>query len=119
MLDEFDGESLPDGLPWLSVWTENDETVQPPDSARLDGAVNVALQSICPQARVSHGELPTDPAVTALVLRALGTEPLSAPTTPARSRSNSQGLARFLCVRRASLPCSAHTQESAGEPSDR
>ena len=79
VLDEFGGESLPDGLPWLSVWTENDETVRPPDSARLDGAVNVSLQSICPQARVSHGELPTDPAVTALVLRALGTDPLTAP----------------------------------------
>jgi triacylglycerol lipase len=79
VLDEIDGESLPEGLPWLSVWTENDETVQPPDSARLDGAVNVALQNICPQARVSHGELPTDPAVTALVLSAIGTDPLTAP----------------------------------------
>jgi triacylglycerol lipase len=79
VLDEIDGESLPEGLPWLSVWTENDETVRPPDSARLTGAVNVALQSICPQSRVSHSELPTDPAVTALVLQALGTDPLTAP----------------------------------------
>jgi triacylglycerol lipase len=71
---------LPGGLPWLSVWTENDETVQPPDSARLAGAVNVPLQSICPSARVAHGDLPTDPDVTALVLRALGTAPLAAPT---------------------------------------
>jgi triacylglycerol lipase len=79
VLTGIDEEPLPDGLPWLSVWTENDETVQPPDSARLDGAVNVSLQSICPQARVSHSGLPTDPTVTALVLRALGTEPLTAP----------------------------------------
>ena len=80
LLDGIDGR-IPSGLPWLSIWTENDETVQPPDSARLDGAVNLALQSICPSARVAHGDLPTDPAVTALVLRALGTGPLTQPTT--------------------------------------
>jgi triacylglycerol lipase len=79
LLAEIDGTRLPAGLPWLSIWTENDETVQPSDSARLDGAVNVPLQSICPQARVSHSELPTDPAVTALVLAGLGTAPLAAP----------------------------------------
>jgi triacylglycerol lipase len=80
LLDSIDG-SLPDNLPWLSIWTENDETVQPPDSARLDGAVNLSLQSICPSAQVSHSDLPTDPAVTALVLTALGTTPLTAPKT--------------------------------------
>ena len=80
LLDRIDRTPLPVGLPWLSVWTQNDQTVQPPDSARLDGAVNVPLQSICPQAVVSHSDLPTDPAVTALVLQALGTTPLAAPT---------------------------------------
>ncbi|MDT8913355.1 lipase [Amycolatopsis sp. PS_44_ISF1] len=72
---------LPAGLPWLSVWTQRDETVTPPESARLEGAVNVALQGICPADTAAHGDLPTDPAITALVLRAIGPAPLRAPET--------------------------------------
>jgi hypothetical protein len=64
---------------WLSVWTADDQTVTPPDSARLPGAVNVELQSICPDARPGHGGLPTDPTVTRLVLDALGSAPLLSP----------------------------------------
>jgi triacylglycerol lipase len=80
LLDGID-KPLPAGLPWLSIWTANDETVQPPDSARQDGAINLPLQSICPSAQVSHSDLPTSPQVTALVLEALGTGPLTQPTT--------------------------------------
>jgi triacylglycerol esterase/lipase EstA (alpha/beta hydrolase family) len=80
LLDDIDDEDLPDGLPWLSIWTELDETVQPPTSARLDGAVNVSVQRLCPGNRVSHGDLPTDPSVAALVLQGLGTKPMAAPT---------------------------------------
>jgi triacylglycerol lipase len=79
-LKDIDDEALPSGLPWLSIWTQVDETVQPPDSARLDGAVNLPIQSICPQSQVSHSGLPTDPAITALVIGALGTTPLTSPT---------------------------------------
>ncbi len=67
------------GVPWLSMWTEDDRTVLPPDSARLAGAVNVSLQDVCPDAEIAHSQLPGDPLVTALVLRALGTAPLAAP----------------------------------------
>jgi pimeloyl-ACP methyl ester carboxylesterase len=65
--------------PWLSLWTTDDQVVQPPDSARLPGAVNVPLQSICPSAVIQHGGLPTSPLVTGIVLRALGSKPLAAP----------------------------------------
>jgi pimeloyl-ACP methyl ester carboxylesterase len=67
---------------WLSIWTTGDQTVTPPDSARLDGAVNVPVQSVCPALRLGHGDLPTDPTVARFVLVALGTGPL-APPTPA------------------------------------
>ncbi|NMO52391.1 lipase [Actinoplanes sp. TBRC 11911] len=80
LLKDLDEAPLPAGLPWMSIWTENDETVDPPDSARLDGAVNVPIQGVCPAVRVSHGELPTNPQVTALVMGALGVGPLVAPT---------------------------------------
>jgi triacylglycerol lipase len=64
---------------WLSLWTVQDETVRPADSARLAGALNLPVQSICPGLRVSHGQLPTDPVVTQLVLAALGPGPLVTP----------------------------------------
>ena len=66
-------------VPWLSMWTEDDGTVLPPDSARLAGAVNVPLQDVCPaRSRALAAARPTR-SVTALVLRALGTAPLAAP----------------------------------------
>jgi len=65
--------------PWLSLWTTDDQVVQPPDSARLPGAVNVPLQSICPGVAIAHGQLPTAPLVVGIVLRALRGHSLVAP----------------------------------------
>jgi len=66
--------------PWLSLWSTDDQTVQPPDSPRLNGAVNVPLQSVCPGVVVQHSQLPTAPLVVGLVLRALAANRITAPT---------------------------------------
>jgi triacylglycerol esterase/lipase EstA (alpha/beta hydrolase family) len=79
--------SAPEGPRWVSLWTADDEVVTPPSSGRLDGAVDVQLQQVCPGVRITHGELPTDPLVQGIVTRALGVEPLTAPPAPAQCSS--------------------------------
>jgi triacylglycerol lipase len=74
----------PAGLPrWLSLWTTDDLVVTPPDSARLAGAIDVPVQSVCPALTVTHSELPTSPAVIAMVLAAIGRAPLAQPSAAA------------------------------------
>ncbi|SDD13015.1 Triacylglycerol esterase/lipase EstA, alpha/beta hydrolase fold [Geodermatophilus telluris] len=65
------GDETPEGPTWVSIWTTQDQTVTPPDSARLDGALNLTVQSVCAQAQVTHGRLPGDPLVQAMVLAEL------------------------------------------------
>lgn len=65
------GDETPDGPTWVSIWTTQDRTVTPPDSARLEGALNLPVQSVCAQARIGHGDLPRDPLVQAMVLAQL------------------------------------------------
>ncbi len=79
-LDVSDPAGLP---PWLSLWTVDDQTVTPPDSAQLAGAISLAVQSLCPAARMSHSQLPVSPVVTAIVLQALGSGQLRDPSTAA------------------------------------
>ena len=74
-----DGE-VPPGPMWLSLWTSQDETVTPPSSARLAGAINVQLQDICPGLQVSHSDLPRDDLVAGIVLQALGVGPITQPS---------------------------------------
>lgn len=72
--------AVPSRPRWLSVWTTDDQVVTPPTSARLAGAVNVPVQSVCPDERIAHGQLPSNPTVTAMVLQAIGPGPLRPPT---------------------------------------
>ena len=96
--DLAEGSELLTGLPdtpsgprWTSVWTADDETVTPPDSAVLAGAVDVRVQDVCAGARVSHGSLPTDPFVVGTVLGALDGPPAdAAPTDCSATRAVGQ-----------------------------
>jgi triacylglycerol esterase/lipase EstA (alpha/beta hydrolase family) len=74
-------DETPAGPQWLSVWTTQDEVVTPPESARLEGAVNVAVQDLCPGLPLTHGRLPSSPVVQALVLQALSAQDLARPAT--------------------------------------
>jgi pimeloyl-ACP methyl ester carboxylesterase len=79
LLAELAEDETPDGPEWMSLWTTQDDVV-PPASARLDGAINVPLQELCPGVRVDHGGLPTARVVQAVVLQALAADELAEPT---------------------------------------
>jgi triacylglycerol esterase/lipase EstA (alpha/beta hydrolase family) len=82
LLDDLnDGDETPAGPQWLALWTTQDEVVTPPESARLEGAVNIALQDLCPGLQVNHGSLPTGPVVRSLVLQAISTADVRQPTS--------------------------------------
>jgi pimeloyl-ACP methyl ester carboxylesterase len=81
--------SLTGGAPgpnWVSIRTRADQISTPPSTAILPGAVNVAVQEVCPGVQVQHGMLPRTDFVVDLVVEALdGQDPLVSPPTTARS----------------------------------
>lgn len=66
------GDETPTGPTWVSIWSTGDQTVTPPHSARLVGALNFSVQSVWATAQVSHGDLPRDALVQSMVLAELG-----------------------------------------------
>ena len=80
LLSQLGAVRVPARPPWLSLWSTDDTTVTPPDSARLAGAINVPVQAVCPAQQISHSQLPVSPVVTAMVLQAIGPGPLRQPT---------------------------------------
>jgi triacylglycerol esterase/lipase EstA (alpha/beta hydrolase family) len=73
------GDETPEGPLWVSIWTTDDQTVVPPSSAELEGALDFTIQSVCPRATVSHRDLPQAPVVIAAVIRELGVARPSVP----------------------------------------
>lgn len=65
------GSETPRGPTFVSLWSDVDKTVVPPDSARLKGSLGMSLQSICSTSTTAHGDLPRDRLVTAIVLAEL------------------------------------------------
>jgi triacylglycerol esterase/lipase EstA (alpha/beta hydrolase family) len=65
------GDETPEGPLWASIWTTDDRVVVPASSSELEGALDFAVQSVCPRAEVTHGDLPRDPRVIAAVTRQL------------------------------------------------
>jgi triacylglycerol esterase/lipase EstA (alpha/beta hydrolase family) len=65
------GDETPAGPLWVSIWTQDDTTVVPPESASLDGALDFSVQSVCPSLHVVHGDLPRDPTVIAMTIAEL------------------------------------------------
>ncbi|MFB9314955.1 lipase family alpha/beta hydrolase [Nocardioides plantarum] len=61
------GDETPAGPRWLSLWTETDRTVVPPDSAVLEGATSIDLQDTCRTGPLSHGEIVRDPRTIGIV----------------------------------------------------
>jgi len=81
MLRRLNGrDETPRGPLFVSVWSTADHVVVPTGSARLDGAVNFTVQSVCPGARTEHGDLPSDPVVLAALGTTLGSGPPHPPT---------------------------------------
>lgn len=76
------GDETPDGPRWLSLWTETDRTVVPPDSAVLEGALVVDLQQTCATGPLSHGEVVQAPVTLAIVESFLATPDLRAFAVP-------------------------------------
>ncbi len=72
----------PTGPTFVSVWSTVDQVVTPPDSARLEGALNLTVQSVCAGSTVAHGALPSDPVSSNIVVAELAAGPPEA-LTPA------------------------------------
>jgi triacylglycerol lipase len=73
------GDETPTGPSFVSVWTTHDDVVLPPDSASLQGALDLTVQSVCSSDQVQHSGLPTDKVVQSIVVAELAAGPAVTP----------------------------------------
>jgi triacylglycerol esterase/lipase EstA (alpha/beta hydrolase family) len=83
LLNELNhGDETPAGPDWVSIWSDDDEVVVPPTSAKLKGALDFSVQSICPDVTVSHQGMASNRVVIAMVRHEVGR---AAPSKPDES----------------------------------
>ncbi len=68
-------DETPPGPAWIALWTTDDQTVVPPSSGELDGALSYSIQSICPTLMVAHADVPRTPTVIEMVELSLAIAP--------------------------------------------
>ena len=73
-------DETPDGPLWVSIWSTDDRTVVPPDSASLEGALDFSVQSICPGEVIAHADIPRARSVLKILLVELGRAEPALPT---------------------------------------
>ncbi|MFL6140097.1 MAG: esterase/lipase family protein [Frankiaceae bacterium] len=73
-------DETPNGPLWVSIYSTDDGVVRPATSARLAGAVNIALQRVCPGIDVPHGQVPREALTVGIVRTVLGTALPRAPS---------------------------------------
>lgn len=79
LLRELNRNETPDGPLWTAIWTNDDQTVVPPVSGTLEGALDYAVQDVCPDLVISHAQLPQTGPTILMVGAALGTDAPSRP----------------------------------------
>lgn len=67
---------------WLSIWSEDDETIRPPESSKIPGIKNYRIQSACDTRDIGHGEVPLDPQTLAAIDAFLVGAPLPTACVP-------------------------------------
>jgi hypothetical protein len=82
------GDETPGPAGYTSIYSLNDELVQPQaprSTSALDGAANVLIQDVCPARPVNHVGMLRDPVAFALTLDALDHPGAADPSRVARS----------------------------------
>ena len=64
------GDETPGAISYTSIYTQTDQLVQPPRTAKLEGGTNVKLQDVCPGRAVDHVAIAGDGAVYDMVVDA-------------------------------------------------